>query len=84
MVYNFLLKFIEECLLSAGQVGCVVALKILKEVLARVHTVKDVACEEHKVGAGVHHDEADNVGDDLVINLPDNSVADCLVEVLSM
>ena len=43
-----------------------------------VHTVKDVACEEHKVRAGVHHDRTDNIRYNLVTDLADN-VADRLV-----
>ena len=78
VVYNFLLVRVEECLLSVRQVDCVVAPEVLEEVLARVHTVKDVACEEHNVGAGVHHDRTDNVGYDLVADIA-NNVADRLV-----
>ena len=63
MIYNSL---------SVRQVDCVVALEVLEEILACVHTVKDVVCEEHKVRAGAHHDSTDNVGDGLVADLADS------------
>ena len=52
MAYNFTLKCAEERLLSVRQIGCVVALEVLEEVLAHVHTAKDIMCKEDKVGTG--------------------------------
>ena len=69
-----------------SRVGCVVGLEVLEEVLARVHTVKDVVCEEHKIGAVVHHYKTGrnkNVRYDLVVDLT-NNVPNRLLEVLSM
>ena len=69
MAYNFTLKCAEERLLSVRQIGCVVALKVLEEVLACVHTVKNVTCKEDKVGAGVRHDRTKNIGESLVTDV---------------
>ena len=47
-----------------------VALKVLEEVLVRVHTVKNVMCKEDKVGTGVHHDMTMNIGIALSLTSP--------------
>ena len=69
MAYNFTLKCAEERLLSVRQIGCVVALEVLEEVLAQVHTAKDIMCKEDKVGAGIRHDRTKNIGDKQIILL---------------
>ena len=47
---------------SVRQIGCVVALEVLEEVLVHVHTVKNVTYKEDKVGTGVCHDRTKNIG----------------------
>ena len=70
MAYNFTLKYTEERLLSVREISCVVALKVLEEVLAHVHTAKDIMCKEYKVGAGVRHDWTMNIGIALSLTSP--------------
>ena len=63
-------QYTEEHLLSVRQIGCVVGLEVLEEVLAHVHTAKDIMCKEDKVGTGVHHDMTMNIGIALSLTSP--------------